>query len=265
MNNINESWHMLLTAIMEHGVNSKPRGMKTKEIIGYQSVIDMNQPIITVPQRDMNYKFMCGEAHWILSGSNRVEDITRFMKAIAKFSDDGMMFNGAYGPKVIDQLSYVVQCLKRDADSRQAVLNIWRENPGPSKDIPCTLNLQWFIRGNKLHCKANMRSSDAWLGWVYDTFNFSMISAWVAICLLNDYPGLELGSLFLSTGSQHLYENNFEAAESVIENFEREEINPIDLFEFDSPYDLTYLLEQAGLENWEVIDSPFLLQIKDLK
>ena len=52
---------------------------------------------------------------------------TVFMKAIAKFSDDGIMFRGAYGPKVVEQLGYVTQNLLSDPDSRQAVININNE------------------------------------------------------------------------------------------------------------------------------------------
>lgn len=61
-----------------------------------------------------------------------------------------------------------------------------------------------------------MRSSDAWLGWVYDVHNFSCISAFIALHL----KGVELGALFLTAGSQHLYEGNTEAAKKVIKCYE---------------------------------------------
>ncbi len=266
-NNINLVWSCLLNKILGSGEVTYPRGMMTKELLAYQTTIDMNYPIITAKERGMNYKFMCGEAYWILSGSNRVSNITQFMKAIEKFSDNGLMFNGAYGPKVVDQLSYVLSNLKADKDSRQAVINIWRENPRPSKDIPCTLNLQWFIRDNKLHCKANMRSSDAWLGWVYDTFNFSMISAWIALALRPAYNDIRLGNLYLSAGSQHLYENNFEAAELVdhgqICNDIRKGSIAFDINEFGHPDELAKELMFAGLQRWNEVESEFLLQLKD--
>ena len=57
------------------------------------------------------------------------------------------------------------------------IINIWRENPRSSKDIPCTLSLQFFLREASdqlwLHTIATMRSNDAWLGVPYDTFNFN--------------------------------------------------------------------------------------------
>lgn len=268
--NINTEWVKLLADIMQYGSPTYPRGIATKEIIGRTSVIDMSNPIIDIPQRKMNYKFMCGEAYWILSGSNRVSEIKKFMKAITIYSDNGLMFNGAYGPKVVEQLWYVTDSLFKDKDSRQAVMTIWRENPHPSKDIPCTLSLQFIIRDNMLHCIANMRSSDAWLGWVYDTFNFSMISAWVAIFLRNksiEFENLQLGNLHLTVGSQHLYNQNFEQAQEVIDSYASIDlpyIGTIDLSLYKEPDQLTVELYNTGRQNFELIDSPFFTQIRNI-
>jgi len=214
----NLAWNKMLSKVLSFGKQCYPRNKKTLEVLSHTSVINMNYPVITIPERKMNYSFMCGEAYWILSGSNKVKDIEPFMKAITKFSDNGIHFDGAYGPKVVDQLNYVCLTLLNDMDSRQAVLNIWRENPRESKDIPCTLSLQFTIRNNRLHCIVNMRSSDGWLGWVYDIFNFSMISAWVAIYLRqnNGFHNLQLGNLHLHAGSQHLYQSNWQISIDIV-------------------------------------------------
>ena len=228
-----EAWLHMLNALVNTGKMYDPRNMSTMELIGYRSVMQMDCPIISIPKRKLNYKFMCGEACWILSGSNHINDIEPYMSAIKQYSDNGIHFSGAYGPKVVDQLQYVCECLTEDESSRQAVISIWRENPRPSKDIPCTLTLQFLIRDNNIHCVANMRSSDAWLGWVYDTFNFSMIAAWIAIYLRtnNIYPNLQMGELTLNAGSQHLYERNWKEAQKIIDHviLDKDDVIPYDL------------------------------------
>lgn len=201
-------WLQLLDRINRYGEPHSPRGKGTLEILGQQTVVDMRFPIVTVPDRKMGYRFMAAEAAWILSGDNRVSTISPFSRNISNFSDDGETFFGAYGPKIMDQLAYVVKTLEHDPDSRQAVINIWRENPPQSKDIPCSISVQFLIRNNKLHCQYTMRSSDAWLGWVYDVFNFSMLSGVVLIALGELFPQLELGFLTLTAGSQHLYDTD---------------------------------------------------------
>lgn len=202
-----EAWLDLIAEILNHGGKSTPRGLPIREIIGNSVKIDMRYPIVLNKARKLSYRFMAAEAWWILSGKNDVESISRYCKSIARFSDDGEVFFGAYGPKVSSQFGYVVDKLSEDPDSRQAVINIWRENPRPSKDIPCTISAQWLIRDNKIHCIDTMRSNDAWLGFPYDVFNFSMLSVMLLEELKSGkYPTLELGTLTLNAGSHHLYE-----------------------------------------------------------
>lgn len=216
--NANNVWANLLEDLIENGKPSSPRDMDSLELIGYQSVIDMDRPVISWTARKINKAFMFGEAWWIMSGSPWVSDISEYMKAIKKFSDDGVDFDGAYGPKVVQQYRYVVDTLTFDNDSRQAVMSIWERNPRTSKDIPCTLTLQFILRDGKLHCVANMRSSDAWLGYVYDIFNFSMISRYIAIELrARGVPVESMGSLTMNCGSQHLYARNIDQAKEIVE------------------------------------------------
>lgn len=214
----NGMWIGLLQQIGLIGDASSPRGQHTRELLATTSIIKMNQPIVTAPARKLGYKFQAAEAAWILSKDNRVATIKEFSKDIAKFSDDGVTFFGAYGPRIISQIYGVAAKLVEDRDSRQAVLTIWRENPPASKDIPCTVALQWVIRENMLHCIVTMRSSDVWLGWPYDVFNFSMVSGYLAIMLKKAGVWVRLGNLYLTAGSQHLYERNEDGVAKVLED-----------------------------------------------
>jgi thymidylate synthase len=128
MNTTNMQWQRLLHDVMNYGHQSSPRGQKTMELLGYKSMIDMTQPVITIKERKLGYKFMAAEAAWIMSGDNRVSTIAPYSKAISNFSDDGILFFGAYGPRIRDQLGHVVKALSEDNDSRQAVITIWRPN-----------------------------------------------------------------------------------------------------------------------------------------
>ena len=199
--------------MLETGKVSAPRGMPIKELMAYQTCTPMEWPVVTVKERELGYKFMAAEAAWILSGDNRVKSIRPYSKAISNFSDDGHFFHGAYGPMIRDQLHFVIDALNADKDTRQAVMTIWRPNPRPSKDIPCTVSVQFLIRDGLLHVVDTMRSSDLWLGWPYDIFNFSMLARYV-ICHLKQKP--ELGVIVLQAGSAHLYEQNWLPAQAIV-------------------------------------------------
>ena len=197
----------------------KPRDLKVTEKLNDSWIIDMDDPIITLPERKLSYSFMFGEAAWMLEGRNDVESVSKYVDGVKRFSDDGKTFYGAYGPKILTQWSYVVDTILKDHESRQAVINIWRENPRSSKDIPCTLSLQFILREASdelwLHTIATMRSNDAWLGTPYDTFNFSAISFYIA-CHLNSYGiKCKLGSLNIQAGSRHIYETDFKKLDSI--------------------------------------------------
>jgi thymidylate synthase len=208
--NATEAWLALLGDVSLNGKISHPRGMKIREIINNSVAIDMRHPVVLTKERRLSYKFMAAEAWWILSGRSDVESIGRHCKAIRRFSDDGIGFFGAYGPKISCQMEHIVKTLKSDRDTRQAVLTIWRESPPPTKDVPCTVSVQWLIRDGLLHCIDTMRSNDVWLGFPYDVFNFSMLSWHVLEALRDEGIEVDLGTLHLNAGSHHIYEPNLE-------------------------------------------------------
>jgi thymidylate synthase len=234
-------WFTMLGSIIDYGEEVSPvsagadwRGRTSRELVAYRTVIPMENPVLRCDARKLSTKFLAGEAAWIASGDNRVATIKPFNKRIADFSDDGVRFFGAYGPRFVEQLSYVTRTLRADRASRQAVINIWREQPF-SKDVPCNLSWQYLIRDYRIHMVASMRSSDAFTGWVYDVFNLSVTAAIVALELRKDYPDLRLGNLYLIAGSQHLYKLDRELTDRCLADGPLPEIEPLDLAEFAHP------------------------------
>lgn len=210
MNSLNSVWLNLASHLYYYGEDTHVRGSHTKEIIGNSVMIDMANPILTVANRNLSYEFLFREAWWILAGRNDVKSIAEKAPSIAKFSDDGERFFGAYGPKIMDQLSYVVHTLNHDPSSRQAVINIWREQPRETKDVPCTLSVQFLIRNGRIHTVVTMRSSDLWLGLPYDVFNFTMLTCLLGIELRKLSLSLDLGYMYHNAGSRHIYSRDYD-------------------------------------------------------
>lgn len=210
------SWTNTLRDIQLYGCDTMVRGIMTKELVGHTTVFDMQYPVLTRPERALNYGFMAAEAAWILRGSDRLVDLGAHRNKWAQYSNDGVRLDGAYGPKISAQMRYVLDTLQRDPTSRQAVISIWRENPRESKDIPCTLSLQFLIRKDRLHLVVSMRSNDVWLGFPYDAFTFSMVASMVLIKLRKTIDQhLKLGICYFTAGSRHLYEKDQDAAARV--------------------------------------------------
>lgn len=213
MNKTNKTWQKLLKEINNnYDYEASPRDMLVREKLSAQYVLQM-PAYLSVKERKINLPFMFSEAAWILSGSNRASEVSKYMKVYYNFSDDGIFLRGAYGPKIIDQLGYVVDSLEKDKDSRQAVINIWRERPAQTKDMPCTISMQFLIRQNKLHMVTTMRSQDIVLGFTYDIFTFSMVAKAVQLLLRTRDVNVSLGNLYVTAGSLHLYERHFDIDE----------------------------------------------------
>jgi thymidylate synthase len=220
-----EVWLNALHDVIRSGAIVSPRGKMTLEMPQRTTISDMTRPVLTAPERQLSYRFMAAEAYWILSGSDRVEDIAKYNPNIAQFSDDGERFYGAYGPKIVGQLDYVVAKLQQDPSSRQAGLTIWRENPPETKDVPCTVAIFCNIRQDEnkrdhLNVHVFMRSSDLWLGLPYDTFNFSMFGHLVCSklnSLRRRDEAVKPGYLFLTAASSHIYQPNWDDAKRCID------------------------------------------------
>ena len=223
----NEVWLSALNRAAHHyDYISSPRNQKVKELLNYTYELPMNEPVVTHAGRNLNYPFMFAEAAWILSGRNDLEFILPYMKNYQQFSDDGFSLNGAYGPKLIDQLSWAAEELYQDPDSRRCYINIWRERPGPSKDIPCTTGLQFILRNGELNLIVNMRSQDAVWGMPYDMFTFSAIGKYMQVYLwMVKNFGVGLGKLYVRAGSFHIYERHFDDTETWLETTEENDAN----------------------------------------
>jgi thymidylate synthase len=216
----NATWCTTLQNLLTTGQPVNPRGIATRELPQGTIVVDMRYPVLTTQERKLSYRFMAAEAYWILSGDNTVSGIAPWNNNIERFSDDGETFFGAYGPRIVSQLDYVVDKLRFDPDTRQAGLTIWRENPPATKDVPCTVAMFVQLRDSKLNLHVFMRSSDVWLGLPYDVFSFSMLGHLICTRLNEGVPKTGMlispGTLHLTAASSHLYETNVDAAQAVL-------------------------------------------------
>ena len=213
---VNEAWEYWYKQLaMQRGDAASRDGAVTGEIINAVTVIDdPKDNLVTSPIRKLSHKYAIGELLWYLSGSNKLDAIANYSKAWNKLSDDGETVNSAYGHRIFekfgfDQWEHVKELLKADPNSRQAVIHIKEPNPEKTKDLPCTVALQYFIRDGKLYATTYMRSNDIWLGFPYDVFTFTCLQIKMAFEL-----GVGIGSYTHIAGSLHLYSRNVQSTTS---------------------------------------------------
>ena len=217
MDTATTAWDDQIRKIVSGGGRVSPRGFATTEIRRSLVEFDSRAPVVVDPLRKLSWKFLSGEALWILSGSDRLEEIAPYNEKMRQYSDDGLTLWGAYGPRVHAQLDGAIARLVLDPDSRQAVVSLWRENPPPdTRDVPCTLALHFSIRSEALDTLALMRSSDAWLGLPYDMFCFTMIGWRVVAEISSRGRRLRPGRTTIFAHSSHIYDEHIEKARTIM-------------------------------------------------
>lgn len=206
--------------IMRRGKLVAPRGQKTRELLDV--TIEVLDPTDTLPigvGRKLNPAIAAAESLQLIGGVSRPELMTNISMNFANFLD-GDRFWGAYGDRVrrmdrggLHQAQIVVDRLRADPDSRQAVIALWRPEfdlVEGKKDYPCTLSLMFTIRDGRLQLHTTMRSNDLWWGLAYDAFQFAQLQLTVAHSL-----GVRAGSYVHHAISLHIYERDWENVEAL--------------------------------------------------
>jgi thymidylate synthase len=219
--NIDIAWNYWYEKITEDAGTAESRdGAVVGEILNAVTVIkDPTRCILKSPIRKLPMRYMIGELLWYLSGNPKLEAIQLYTHAWDRMSDDGERVNSNYGARIqnavceesgerFNQLEMVEHLLTIDPASRQAVIHIKQPRDlvlHPSKDVNCTVCLQFFIRDGKLYLTTYMRSNDLWMGFPNDVFQFTCIQIYLAMRL-----GVQLGTYTHIAGSLHLYQRDYE-------------------------------------------------------
>lgn len=220
-----------------------PRGSKIKEKLATTLVLNNPRARLLSPKsREVNYGFGVGEFLWYWQGKRDLETMLYYNKRMNHFSDDGKTLNSAYGFRMkkhyyfgtelqasrgMTQWEAAKETLLTDPDSRRCVILINQPEDEVaaltvgSKDVPCTLSLQFFIRDGKLDLHSHMRSNDVMWGLTYDLFSFTLFQECMLLELKRNekFKHLELGKYYHTAGSIHLYEHHFQQADRIVEEY----------------------------------------------
>lgn len=209
-NNLKDFYKKVGHHLLEKGKKNCPRGLETKELIAPKIVLEnAKENLVYNEKRQFSFLYALVEHLMLFSENKLLKYFSTYNKNIEQFSDDGITLYGNYGSRLnaFNSIDKVIEILKKDKDSRQAVLSIYNnvDNKVYTKDLPCTLSLQFLIRDNKLICICNMRSNDIIWGIPYDIFMFTCLQQVIANSL-----GIECGKYIHQPGSLHVYEKHYD-------------------------------------------------------
>lgn len=117
--------------------------------------------------------------------------------------------DGQYAENGFDQISWVVDEVKRNPTSRRLIVTGW--NPHEATEValpPCHTLFQFFVQNDRLSCQLYQRSADVFLGVPFNIASYALLTHLVAqVC------GLGVGEFIWTGGDVHLYQNHVEQAQ----------------------------------------------------
>ena len=158
-----------------------------------------------------------------------------------------------YSGKGVDQLQYIIDCLKDPVQrySRRLVMSAW--NPEQLNEMalpPCHILAQFNVIGNELSCSLYQRSGDVGLGVPFNIASYSFLTH-----ILAKHCGLIAKEFVYYLGNSHIYDDHIEMLKEQIKrkpfNFPKIQITNV----YDS-------IDKYSLEDIEIINYNSHLPIK---
>jgi thymidylate synthase len=208
----------LLQHILNNGVQKHDRtGTGTLSTFGYQMRFDLSEGFPLVTTKKVHLKSIIHELLWFLKGETNI----RYLKENGVgIWDEWADENGELGPvygkqwrswegadgKVVDQVSDLVEQIKRNPDSRRLIISAWNVADLPQMALmPCHTLFQFYVAEGKLSCQLYQRSADVFLGVPFNIASYALLTLMIAqVC------DLQPGEFIHTFGDVHVYNNHME-------------------------------------------------------
>lgn len=239
----------LMRHVKEHGVRKEDRtGTGTISVFGYQMRFDLQAGFPAVTTKKLHFKSIIHELLWFLKGDTNIKYLHDNGVTIW---DEWADANGDLGPiygyqwrswpaadgRHVDQISEVVDQIRRNPDSRRMIVSAW--NVGEIERMalpPCHTLFQFYVAEGRLSCQLYQRSADIFLGVPFNIASYALLTMMMA-----QVTGLEPGDFVHTFGDAHLYLNHMEQAEEQLSRtpypLPHMELNPDVKSIFDFTYD----------------------------
>jgi thymidylate synthase len=203
---------------MEHGNRKEDRtGTGTLSEFGYQMRLNLAEGFPLLTTKKVHLKSIIHELLWFLQGSTNIKYLKDHGVTIwDEWADEHGNLGPVYGyqwrnwPKPdgthIDQISQVVEMIKKNPDSRRLIVSAWNvADVDRMKLPPCHAFFQFYVADGKLSCQLYQRSADIFLGVPFNIASYALLTMMVAqVC------DLKLGDFVHTLGDAHLYLNHLD-------------------------------------------------------
>ncbi|WP_315095546.1 thymidylate synthase [uncultured Cellulomonas sp.] len=206
----------LLRLVLETGTPKADRtGTGTRSVFGHQMRFDLSAGFPLVTTKRVHLRSIVHELLWFLRGESNVAYLRENKVTIW---DEWAGPDGELGPVYgvqwrswptpdgghVDQITQLLENLRRDPDSRRHIVSAWNVADIPSMALaPCHAFFQFYVAGGRLSCQLYQRSADLFLGVPFNVASYALLTHMVA-----QQVGLEVGDFVWTGGDCHIYDNH---------------------------------------------------------
>ncbi|MBS1960269.1 MAG: thymidylate synthase [Bdellovibrionales bacterium] len=218
-----KSYLDLMKKILDEGTPKKDRtGTGTLSLFGAQLRYDLNDGFPLVTTKKVHLRSIIHELLWFLKGETNIAYLKENGVSIwDEWADEKGSLGPVYGAqwrswtardgrtgevKTIDQISQVIEQIKKNPDSRRLIVSAWNVGELDKMALaPCHAFFQFYVADGKLSCQLYQRSADFFLGVPFNIASYALLTMMIAqVC------GLKCGDFVHTFGDLHLYSNHLE-------------------------------------------------------
>ncbi|WP_421379044.1 thymidylate synthase [Bacillus salacetis] len=204
--------------VLKNGTEKGDRtGTGTISTFGYQMRFDLSEGFPMLTTKKLHLKSIVHELLWFLNGDTNVkylqENGVRIWNEWADETGDlGPVYGKQWrswegaGGETIDQISELIENIKKNPDSRRLIVNAWNVGEIDKMALPpCHCLFQFYVADGKLSCQLYQRSADVFLGVPFNIASYALLTMMIAnVC------DLEPGEFVHTFGDVHIYQNHLE-------------------------------------------------------
>ncbi len=220
-----QQYHALLRHILDSGAKKSDRtGTGTLSVFGYQMRFDLGAGFPLLTTKKLHLRSIIYELLWFLRGETNVKYLHENNVTIW---DEWANADGELGPiygyqwrswpaadgRHIDQITKVIEDIRRTPDSRRLVVSAWNVGDLDRMALqPCHALFQFYVADGRLSCQMYQRSADVFLGVPFNIASYALLTMMVAqVC------DLQPGDFIHTFGDVHLYLNHVDQARLQLE------------------------------------------------